>query len=200
MCAAISTISSRFKKEELIILLNKFDLPINGTKYVLSERIHMLKKSMDDLKEILELEQFGYLRCKIKDGIEIKCCICLRKGYELDMYSCKTCKEGILCPDCIENDEYELVDDNYNQLCPICKTSKLFSNYEKNKIKEKCNLMKEISETSGMSMTSLCDIIKKIKLDNPNDEKEPIKSLYKLEKALCNKLNITFQQSIILIR
>jgi len=198
MCAAISTISSRFKKEELITILSKFELPIIGTKYVLSERIHTLKKTIDELKEILELEQFGYFRCH--EGDELLCCICLRKGYELDMYSCKTCKEAIVCPACIYNDNYELCDDNYNPLCPICKKSPLFDNYEKFKIKEKCNLMKEISETSGMSITTISDIIKKVKIDNPYDEKEGFKSSYKLRKILCNNLNITFQQSCILTR
>ena len=198
MSAAISTISSRFKKEELITILNKFDLPVNGTKYVLSERIHALKKTIDELKEILELEQFGYFRCH--EGVELLCCICLRKGYELDMYSCKTCKEAIVCPACMNNDNYDLCDDNYNQLCPICKKSPLFDNYEKFKIKEKCNLIKEISETSGMSITTICDIIKKVKIDNPYDETEPFKSGFKLARALCDKLNITFQQSSILRR
>lgn len=199
MCAAISTIKSRFKKEDLITILNKFNLPITGTKHIMAERIVELKKSCDELSDIIEIETYGYIRCKIKDGIEISCCVCLRKGFELDMYSCKTCKEGIVCPHCIDSDDYDLCDENYNQLCPICKTSKLFSNFEKNKLKLKCNLIKEIADTKDISVSSICDIIKKCHLENPIDETQLFKSTYTLTRQLGNKLNITSDQALLLI-
>lgn len=198
MCAAITTIKSRFKKDELITILNKFNLPITGTKHIMAERIFELKQTCEELCEIVEIETFGYLRSKIKNGLELTCCVCLRKGFELDMYSCKTCKEGIVCPHCIDNIEYNICDKNYNELCPICKNSKLFSNYEKNKLRLKCNLIKEISQINSISITTVCDIIRNAKFENSYDETEPFKASLKFSKFLCDKLNITIEQSLIL--
>jgi hypothetical protein len=129
MSSSISTIKSGFKKEELIVILNKFNLSITGTKQNMAERIFELKKTFTDLSEIIEIDKYGYLRSKCPNNEEeILCCICSRKGFEIDMYSCRTCKEGILCTVCMDNDNYEVYDDDYNLLCPICKTSKLYSN------------------------------------------------------------------------
>jgi hypothetical protein len=43
-----------------------------------------------------------------------------------------------------------------------------------------------------MSISTISDIIKKVKMDNPYDETEAFKSSYKLRKILCDNLNYNF--------
>jgi hypothetical protein len=114
----------------------------------------------------------------------------------MDMYSCKSCKEGIVCPACMDNLNYELYDENFNNLCPICKTFKLNSNYTKQCLKEKCNLIKEISETKGILLTDLLNIINKVKKEIPGDSFE---NDFKKQTQLCNELNIEYNQAFILL-
>jgi len=144
MIATINSIKTRFNKKQLFILADYFHLPKNGTKEIIAEKIFECKKTYDDLYDIVDNETNGLL-----------CCICLNKENQMNMYSCKTCKEGIVCDNCIDND----VDDDLNNLCPICKVSPIYSNYKKNQLKIKCDRIKNFSETNNISITKLCEII-----------------------------------------
>ena len=131
MSASIKQIQ-RFNKPHLVTLADYFHLHKDGTKQIIAERIFELNKPYDELCDIVENEKTGIL-----------CCICLNKGQELEMYSCKTCKEGVLCENCTNNELFDNYDDNFNNLCPICKVSPLYSNSEKNRLKIKCDFIKQ---------------------------------------------------------
>ena len=163
MLASINQIKTRFNKKQLFILLDASFLPKDGTKQILAERIFELKKTYEELCDIIDDETNGVL-----------CCICLNKGQELDMYSCKTCKEGIVCQNCITNESFNNYDDKFNELCPICKVSPMYSNYEKTELKIKCDAIKEFSEKNNISISELCKIIKTIKEEQLLEENTKI--------------------------
>lgn len=152
MFASINSIKNRFNKKELFILLNAFNLSKDGTKQIIAERIFGLNKTFNELRDIIDDETNGIL-----------CCICLNKGNELDMYTCKTCKEGIVCNNCINNDLFDNYDEKLNELCPICKISPMYSNYTKNQLKIKCDFIKTLTETNNISISEFYKIIQTIK-------------------------------------
>ena len=144
MIASINSIKNRFNKKQLFILADYFHLSKDGTKEIISEKIFECNKTYNELCDIVDNEKNGLL-----------CCVCLNKENQMHMYSCKTCKEGIVCDNCIDND----VDDDINYLCPICKVSPIYSNYKKEQLKNKCELIKKFSEKNNISITKLFEII-----------------------------------------
>ena len=152
MFASVNQIKNRFNKKELISILNASLLPKDGTKQILAERIFELKKTYQELCDIVDDETNG-----------ISCSVCYNKCNESYMYSCRTCKEGIACETCIDNDSYSIYDDEHNILCPICKVSRMYSVSAKNRLTLKCNFIKQFSETNKISASELCKIITTIK-------------------------------------
>lgn len=152
MFASVNQIKNRFNKKELISILNASLLPKDGMKQILAERIFELKKTYRELCDIADDETNGIL-----------CCVCFNKRKELYMYGCRTCKEGIICETCIDNDSYGIYDDEHNNLCPICKISRMYSVYDKNTLTRQCNYIKQFSETNKISVSELCKIITTIK-------------------------------------
>jgi len=151
MFASINQIK-RFNKKELCILSDASLLPKDGTKQIIAERIFELKKTYEELCDIVDDETNGSL-----------CCICLKKCHYFHMYTCKTCKEATMCENCISNELYGNYDDNGKPLCPICKVSPMYSNAKKHQLKEKCDCIKQFSETHKISINELCKIITTIK-------------------------------------
>jgi hypothetical protein len=121
MIAQFKLIKNLFTKKDLFILADYFHLSKDGTKEIIAKKIFECKKTHEELCYIIDNETHGLL-----------CCVCLNKKNQIHMFSCKTCKEGIVCDICIDND----VDDVINYLCPICKVSPIYSNYENEKWKK----------------------------------------------------------------